>query len=284
MAENTNDPQLEEEIKELENEIEVTKEEDTAENAQAKTPIGLKIVGFLSFVGGLLVAPQIVLIALTFAVMLGKGGFTDQTTVTFVVCLLLVICLVLTIVGFVVFGIRLLRNKRRKARLISELLIVLLIADVLCALMLNGITGDMLLYVAAAIVLIGIHTYIDPSLSEERNLQRKLRKMETREDAESGTLGRDESGRGFITLDFFDLFWIFVIACIFGDFIETIYHIAVVDPGHFQNRTGMLWGPFSPIYGFGAVLMTVALNRFYKTNIAVIFSVSAVIGGALSSA
>ena len=48
----------------------------------------------------------------------------------------------------------------------------------------------------------------------------------------------------------------------------------------YQDRAGLLFGPFSPIYGFGALLMTIALNRFHDKPVWVIFLVSAVIGGA----
>ena len=97
---------------------------------------------------------------------------------------------------------------------------------------------------------------------------------------EDGTLGLDTTGRGYIELDFFNLFWIFVIASVAGVVIESIYHVLVVDFGHYEDRAGLLWGPFSPIYGFGAVLMTLALNRFHNAPIPVVFLVSAVIGGA----
>ena len=104
--------------------------------------------------------------------------------------------------------------------------------------------------------------------------------METREQVEEGTLGRDETGKGYITLNFFNIFWIFVVCCVLGLVIETVYHFVVVEPGHYQDRAGMLFGPFSPIYGFGAVLMTMALNRFHDKPVILIFLISAVIGGA----
>ena len=63
----------------------------------------------------------------------------------------------------------------------------------------------------------------------------------------------------------------------FGLVIETIYHLAMY--GEWQDRAGLLWGPFSPIYGFGAVLLTVLLNRLWRANWLLIFCSSAVIGG-----
>ena len=59
-------------------------------------------------------------------------------------------------------------------------------------------------------------------------------------------LGRDIEGKGFIELNFFNLFWVFVVCCFLGLIIETIYHMVVVEPGVYQDRAGLLFGPFSP--------------------------------------
>lgn len=245
-----------------------------------KTPLGLKVFGVLSITGGLLLIPEIALMLLAVGQVFREGGFSEDSMITQVLYIILVACVAVSVVAFIILGIRLVRNKRRGARQTAEFIILLLIADLACSLMLFGINLNLLAFVVVAVVLVAMLTYIDPTLSEERELQRKLRDMETREDVEEGTLGLDETGRGYIALDFFNLFWIFVIACVLGDLIEVVYHFLVVDPGHYQVRAGTLWGPFSPIYGFGAVLMTLALNRFHKANVIVIFLVSAVIGGA----
>lgn len=129
-----------------------------------------------------------------------------------------------------------------------------------------------------------ISVTVDPTLREERRRERIERDAELEREAKAGTLGRAKGDRGFIELDFFNLFWVFVVCCFLGLVIETVYHMVVVDPGVYQDRAGMLFGPFSPIYGFGAVLMTVALNRFYKSNFIVIFLVSAIIGGLFEAA
>ena len=245
-----------------------------------KLPLALKIYGVLLIVGALISLPVFALVIA--GMVLGMQELTAQLDVnTYVIFGIYLVANAVSAVTELVFGINLLRNKRRFARQVCEVLIAVNIGIFLCELMLSGTDiASALGYLVRFGILIAAMVYLDPSLSEERALQRKLRDMETRERAEDGTLGLDETGKGYIQLDFFNLFWIFVVCCVLGLIIETIYHFVVVDPGHYQNRTGMLYGPFSPIYGFGAVLMTIALNRFHKAPLIVVFLVSAVIGGA----
>jgi len=61
------------------------------------------------------------------------------------------------------------------------------------------------------------------------------------------------------------MFWIFVIGCIFGTYYEQILTLvkSLIHTGEFvwEFRRGVLYGPFSPIYGAGAVLMILLLGR-----------------------
>ena len=130
--------------------------------------------------------------------------------------------------------------------------------------MLQGI-GPFLLRPAIQLgILVALSATVDPTLRQERELQRRLQEMLDRDAAAEGMLGRDETGEGYIKLNYFNLFWVFFVCCVLGLIAEDIWHMTVDDPGVYQNRAGMLFGPFSPIYGFGAVLMTMVLNRFYK--------------------
>lgn len=247
---------------------------------QRKLPLSLKVFGILCIAGGAAVLPMIVLVILVAVRAFHEGTVAADDVNTVVVAFAMAFILVAMAVLFIAFGIRLLRNKRHHAAQASEALIALAIAAIVCDMMLFGISEDLIFFALVAVLLIALTSYLDPSLAEERKLKRKLRDMELREQAEEGTLGLDETGKGYISLNFFNLFWIFVVACVLGLVIETVYHMVVVDPGVYQDRAGMLFGPFSPIYGFGAVLMTLALNRFHDKPFIVIFLVSAVIGGA----
>lgn len=267
---------------ELEAEIEAltSQEAEAAATLKKKIPLPLKVFAILCIVAGVAILPMIGFVIVAMVIAFREGALADDSTASTVLFFALLAILALLTVAFIVFGIRLLRDKRRFAAQTAELLTGLMVAGILCDIMLFGLDGTVLFFVAFIVFLVVLTSYLDPSLADERELQRKLRDMETREDAEDGTLGRDETGKGFIALNFFNLFWIFTVCCVLGLIIETVYHFAVVDPGHYQDRAGLLFGPFSPIYGFGAVLMTVALNRFHDKNVILIFLVSAVIGGA----
>ena len=266
----------------LEAEIEAltSQEAEAAATLKKKIPLPLKVFAILCIVAGVAILPMIGFVIVAMVIAFREGALADDSTASTVLFFALLAILALLTVAFIVFGIRLLRDKRRFAAQTAELLTGLMVAGILCDIMLFGLDGTVLFFVAFIGFLVVLTSYLDPSLADERELQRKLRDMETREDAEDGTLGRDETGKGFIALNFFNLFWIFTVCCVLGLIIETVYHFVMVDPGHYQDRAGLLFGPFSPIYGFGAVLMTVALNRFHDKTVVLIFLVSAVIGGA----
>ncbi len=74
------------------------------------------------------------------------------------------------------------------------------------------------------------------------------------------------------------LFWIFMTGNVVGFVLETLY--ALVTTSHFEVRVGLVFGPFIPVYGMGAVVITLILSRLYKQKDSMIFLASMFIGGA----
>lgn len=72
------------------------------------------------------------------------------------------------------------------------------------------------------------------------------------------------------------LVWIFTVGSFLGYLAEMLWYR--YQRGHFINRQGVIYGPFSPIYGFGAVLVTLALYRLRECSAICILFVSGLIG------
>jgi len=73
------------------------------------------------------------------------------------------------------------------------------------------------------------------------------------------------------------LFWVFLISAFLGDIIETFY-CGIVD-GQWMNRSSVLYGPFSFVWGLGAVVLTVTLQRLAEKNDRYVFFAGFIIGG-----
>lgn len=248
-----------------------------------KLPLGVKIFGLLCILGAIFGIVETTLASADTVTDFATGKMNLLGTSTIVVTFVHLIDLGLLAIAFLIFGIRLFKGDRVFAAFVIYGMYILVLLGAICSLMLFGVSLRLIIYGVSFALLIAFQIYLDPYLREERQLQRLLHNNELKHEQEEGMLGRDQSGKGYIKLDFFNLFWIFVICSILGDAMESIFHVLVVDPGHWQDRAGLLFGPFSPIYGFGAVLMTLFLNRLYKKNLIWIFLLSAVIGGAFEA-
>lgn len=74
------------------------------------------------------------------------------------------------------------------------------------------------------------------------------------------------------------VFIFFVIGCLLGTYYEEILHFFKV--GQWQTRQGVLYGPFSPIYGFGIAIFLAVLGKHNdKRSWFMTWLYSALIGG-----
>lgn len=180
----------------------------------------------------------------------------------------------------VILGVRLLTKKRYGAAQMCMALVVLGVINIFFSTLVDGASLNLLGITLITAFRVALSVYMSPSLARERRLAEVMRNLDTKYRAKTNTLGLDLEGKGYIKLDFFNIFWVFVVTCVLGLIVEVIWHMVVVEPGVYQDRAGLLFGPFSPIYGIGAVLMTVALNRFKNANLIVTFIICTIIGGA----
>jgi len=87
-----------------------------------------------------------------------------------------------------------------------------------------------------------------------------------------------EAGASFAGgMGFYKLFWVFVSGSVLGFVVETLYCLAV--RGVLESRQGLLYGPFSQIYGLGAVLMVLLLTPLAKKSDRWLFLGGALLGG-----
>lgn len=60
-------------------------------------------------------------------------------------------------------------------------------------------------------------------------------------------------------VNFYKLFWVFLLTAFFGCLVETVFML--LTRGVLQNRSGVLYGPFSLVWGLGAALFTLVFQR-----------------------
>lgn len=78
-------------------------------------------------------------------------------------------------------------------------------------------------------------------------------------------------------LSIYWVFWLFLIAGFAGDLVEVAFWL--LTRGELISRSSLLYGPFSIVWGAGAVLLTLVFHRMDDQSLARIFMTGTVLGG-----
>lgn len=77
--------------------------------------------------------------------------------------------------------------------------------------------------------------------------------------------------------EIFKVFIIFMIGSILGYVVEMT--VALVQNGHFVSRQGLLYGPFTPVYGIGILVYYIFFKIVKNRNKKIVFISSMILGG-----
>ena len=77
--------------------------------------------------------------------------------------------------------------------------------------------------------------------------------------------------------EFIIIFWLFIIGSILGYIFEMI--VALVQKGYFESRKGLIYGPFTQVYGIGLVIYYLILSNINTKSKFKIFFITAILGG-----
>lgn len=73
------------------------------------------------------------------------------------------------------------------------------------------------------------------------------------------------------------LFWLFILGSVIGYIYEMI--VVLFQKGFFESRQGLVYGPFTPVYGIGMIVYYVVLNVIDTKNKPKVFLITMLLGG-----